>query len=189
MIRATSALLFLLKLSLSCVASAEVSDSFVGSVPKKFYQLMLEKECSPIKGFYDRDINQPAFVYHSRLFNGDDAIIFACEINEPVTDDRYKIVLIKKSYSDHGVVYSDFEKCENEIFFRSMPGGLAIRLLQGPLELDYNLWKHTKNYIWDRTLPNPVISEKVSWLIEERYEGTGYGFFCAEGNWYNVTYD
>ena len=176
-------------LSFGCAASENVGDRFIGSVPKEIYQLMVEKECSPIKGFYDRDIYFPAFVYASSMFNGDTAIIFACEIKGPIADDRYKIVLVRKSYSEKGVVYSDFEDCESEIYFKSMPGGLSLRALQEPLSLDYNLWEHTRNFIWDRTLSLDDISEKVPWIIEERYEGVGYGLFCVEGNWYNVSYD
>ena len=189
MIRIACSFLVLLQLCYGCVASDKVSEEYIGSVPREVTRLMKEKECSPIEGFYDRDINLPAFVYNGRLFDGDEAIIFVCEINEPVADDRYKIVLIKKSYSDHGVVYSDYAECESEIYFRNMPGGLSLRQIRGPLKLDYNLWEHTKNYTWDQKLPHPDIIERVSWLIEERYEGTGYGFFCAEGNWYNVAYD
>lgn len=189
MIRTAFLFLVLLKLSFGCIASDEVGKQFIGSVPKEVYRLMLERECSPIEGFYDRYITLPPFIYSSHLLNGGDAIFFACEIDNPVTDDRYKIVLVKKSYSDNGVVYSDYEECESEIYLRSMPGGLSMRLLDGPLDLDYNLWEYTKNYTWDQKLPLPDISEKVSWLIEEHYGGTGYGFFCAEGNWYNVAYD
>lgn len=189
MIRTACLFLVLLQLSFGCIASDEVSKQFIGSVPKEVYRLMLERECSPIEGFYDRYITLPPFVYHSHLFDGDGAIIFVCEIDEPVADDRYKIVLVRKSYSDNGVVYSDYEECDSEIYFRNMPGGLSIRLPDGPLELDYNLWEHSKNYIWDQTQLPSDISEGVPWLIEEWYGGAGSGLFCAEGNWYNVAYD
>lgn len=190
MIRTACLFLVLLKLSFGCLASDGVSKQFIGGVPKEVYQLMRQRECSPIEGFYDRYITLPPFVYYSYLLNdGSNAIFFACEIDKPVTDDRYKIVLVRKSYFDNGVVYSDYDECESEIYFRSMPGGLSIRLLNGPLKLDYNLWEHTKNYTWDQKRPHPDIGEKVSWLIEEHYGGTGYGFFCFEGDWYNVAYD
>ena len=189
MIRDIYLALFLLVFSFGCVATEKLNDRFVGSVPKEIYQLMGEKKCSPIEGFYDRDIYFPAFVYVRGLFNGNTAIIFACEINAPIADGRYKVVLVRKSYSENGVVYSDFEDCKNEIYFRSMPGGLSVRVLQEPLSLDYNLWEHTRNYVWNQTLSHVDISDNVSWIIDERYEAVGYGLFCVEGDWYNVSYD
>jgi len=188
MIRA-SYLFLLLGCFLNVAKSEEMGVQFTGNVPKEIARLMLEKDCSPIEKFYDRDVRLPPFVYHDSLFDGETAIIFACEIDNSDTDDKFQIVLIRKKYSDNGLVYSDFADCSSEIKFRHMPGGLTISSMTSPLEFDYNFWENTKSYIWDQAKPKDAING-VSWMIEERQRGgVGYGLFCFRGDWYNISFD
>ena len=176
--------------SLDCFAS-KPDDPFVGSVPKEVHRLMMEKGCSPIEAFYDREVYSPTFIYVSDLLSEGTAIFFTCEIDEPKKTENYKIVLVRKSYSNGVVRYSEFGDCPGEIYFREMPGGLSVRLDQDIGRLKYNLWEDTRKYKWvDNALhPLSVDSQRSYWLLEERYAGVGYGFFCVNGKWYNVSYD
>jgi len=166
---------------------------FAGNVPKEVYQLMKQRECRPIEGFYDRDINSPSFIYVSGLFGTSTAIFFACKSDIPITRGKYKIVLMKKNITKDGVTYSDFEDCPNEIHYENMPGGLSLRVRLNDKKLvldDYNLWENTKKYIWNNENLLHIHTEDMPlWVLDERREGVGYGFFCVKGKWYNLSYD
>ena len=176
-------------LTIDILAFGAERGDFTGNVPREVNQLMREKRCAPIKDFYARVVASPPFLYISRLFDGDTAIVFACEIINPTSDDRYKIVFVRKSYTGTGAVYSDYEKCVSEIYFRSMPGGLSVRLNQESLPQDHNLWANTRNYVSRDSNLDLSLDQSPHWLLDERAASVGYGLFCANGEWYNVAYD
>ena len=59
------------------------------------------------------------------------------------------------------------------------------------LLLDPNLYEDSKNNVWNSRRAKITVGEKApSWVLEERQEGgVGYGLFCTDGDWYNVSYD
>ena len=149
------------------------------AVPKEIYSLMKAKECSPISGFYDRSVYAPPFVYKTNS----PEVFFACQIDNAKTEDRYKIVIQLTRQS----VYSDFQKCPSEIFFREMPGGLSLNFNVGDLKQRLNLWQDTRRYRRTENIDIPP-EHKPQWLLDALHDGVGVGFVCADGHWYNVVY-
>lgn len=170
--------LVILGLVFSNVASAVTDEPCVVSIPEEICKLMEQKECSPIKKFYSRDLTIfPPFIYAEHLLAGHaDLIVFACEMHKPTKSGRYKIVLMKKSFSkdNQNYIYSNFEECPNEIYFRDMPGGLSV---------------HSNIRPSDSTVPQDISThENTFWHLKERAEGVGTGFFCSQGDWHREFY-
>ena len=164
-------------------------DSFVGSVPLEIYKLMKNKHCSPIRGFYDRHIFSPPFAYANGLPGGD-AVFFVCQVDNPTVEEKYKMVIMKKQRLKRKITYSDFEECPSEIYFEHMPGGLSIVRKPDIPPLPYNPWKDTIRDVWKKNERLDVDGgDSPSWIIDERAEGVGYGFFCTGNEWYHVAYD
>lgn len=169
-------------------AFGEPGDSLIGNAPLEIYQLMKEKQCSPIKGFYDRSILFPPFAYVTGLPGGS-MIFFVCQIDNPTADEKYKMVIGRMSYKKGKIALSDFEKCPSEIYFEYMPGGLSIFRNPDISSIDYNRWEDTRKHVWKK---NERLGfdggDNPSWIIDDRAEGVGHGFFCAGGEWYYVSY-
>ena len=170
-------------------AFGEPRDSFIGSVPLKIYKLMKRKHCSPVAGFYDRHIFSPPFTYIERLPGGD-MVLFVCQIDNPTTEDKYKIVIMRIQYLKTKTVHSDFEKCPSEIYREDMPGGLSIVRKPDISHFAYNRWEDTRKHVWKKNERLDFDGrDNPPWIIDERAEGVGYGFFCAGSEWYHVSYD
>ena len=188
MIRSAIVLLLLL-LHFHNEVVAEIKDRFIGNVPLEIYQLMKKKQCSPIEGFYDRIIISPSFIYVDKLLDGN-IIFFVCQIDNSMVDRKYKMVIIREDYSNNKIMFLDFENCPNEIYFEHIPGGLSIIRNPDISSFDYNRWMDTRKNIWrGKNKLNIDIGDNPSWIINERAEGVGYGFFCVDNEWYHVSYD
>tara|TARA_B100000767_G_scaffold254099_1_gene259207 strand:- start:423 stop:989 length:567 start_codon:yes stop_codon:yes gene_type:complete len=188
MIRLTFLIFSFSILSAGCNAAEHTYDKYAGAVPKEIYSLMKARECSPISRFYDGSIYAPSFVYNTSLFKKARAIFFACQLDNPKTEDKYKIVIVEKMITTGGVKYSDFRECPSEILYRKMPGGLSLNFNESDLKRESNLWEDTRRYRFTENINIPS-DQSPQWLLDERRDGTGYGFFCAENQWYNIAYD
>ena len=164
---------------------AKGPDHFAGNAPEYIYNLMLENECVPIKGFYKGVVDAPPFVSSRELYYGAETIFFACELQNPVGENRYKIVILL----DGRYETEKFSHCPGEILFRerAMPGGLSLHVNKNLPAGKYFLWDDTK---WGSDLVFiPESQLKSLWILDERRGGVGSGFFCVYVDWYHMSYD
>ena len=173
--------------SIACLGCSGVDGSekgiYIGGVPTEIHDLMNERGCSPIADFYARAVYLPPFIVE----RSPNLVAFVCQIDEPVGDDKYKLVIGERvrSNTESGFGFSSLDECSSEILLEHMPGGLSLKRYSGSPFLTYNRWEDTKNRLWSKK----DVSVQPSWIIRELVGGAvGYGFFCIEGEWHHQSY-
>ena len=167
--------------SLLCgLAQGANPDTFIGSAPKYILDLMQDHGCSPIPGFYDRNLNGPPFV----RFSGDsmNLVAFVCRIDRPAEGEyEYKMVFLEASWSPGvGEVYSEFKECASELHFWRMPGGLSVNDRGTRVFRKYGYWGDPRSL---GTTPRRPL-----WTVNEMADGFGSELFCENGTWHVLHY-
>ena len=188
-------LMLLASLPVSAASAAdEAGDAFVGSVPQELHQLMAERQCSPIKGFYARPhtIVEPPFGYGFGVLGGDTLVFFACELDSPKASSRYMIVLLRRSYSaGSGRTYLDLGICPSEIHFDNyMPYGLSLGYPLPSMEgVPYYSWQDTRPGLRKAKEANLAdVVDSATWFLNDGIAGAGTAFFCLDGAWHYIPY-
>ena len=110
--------------SIACFGCSGVDGSengiYIGGVPTEIHDLMNERGCSPIADFYARAVYLPPFIVE----RSPNLVAFVCQIDEPVGDDKYKLVIGERvrSNTESGFGFSSLNRVPKRSSTRTHAG-------------------------------------------------------------------